>query len=341
MNESHPYFLGHSGTIEERRVVQDFALADFLTELHLIGNDVDSVALDEGRAFRDEFLRLLAQLQRETGPQIAQMLHEATSNPTALERIVGDAFDYIGFNVTPLGARGEPEGIAQAPLTPNDIPYQGPYTFSYDAKSTGQSNGKVSNEHVRPGTLARHRKNYNADYTMVVAPDFQMGALQQECEASKVTPMRAKDLAKLLMVSATSGTMDFVKFRTLFNLYDPDHVRNWVTAYIADAKAERHITVGNLLSAFDEIGVEGPDELETSVIADRIRQMFNDNSFPTERDVRNVVTGLGVFLPSIVRISNKQVYLSASPKDIRASLLEQLQLLPDSIQTSIDPDFLN
>ena len=86
-------------------------MADFLTELYLIGNDVDSVVLDEGRAFRDEFLRLLAQLQRRTGPQIMQMLWEATSHPRALEVIVGDALDYIGFNITRLGASGEPEEL--------------------------------------------------------------------------------------------------------------------------------------------------------------------------------------------------------------------------------------
>ena len=92
VNESHPYFSERNGTVEERRVMhKDFALADFLTELYLIGNDVDSVVQDEGRAFRDEFLRLLAQLRRRTGPQIIQMLMEATSHPRALEVIVGDA----------------------------------------------------------------------------------------------------------------------------------------------------------------------------------------------------------------------------------------------------------
>ncbi len=153
VNENHPYFIGRSSTIEERQVMQDFALASFLTELYLIGNDVDSIALDDGRAFRDEFLRLLAQLQRRTGPEIAQMLYDSTTNEKALEVIVGDALDYIWFNVTRLGGNGEPEGIAQAPLTPNDDPGKGSYSFSYDAKSTNQSSGRVSNQHVRPGTL--------------------------------------------------------------------------------------------------------------------------------------------------------------------------------------------
>ena len=119
VNDNHPYVVEHSGTIEERILIQEFVLADFLTELYLIANEVDSVALDEGRAFRDEFLRLLAQLNRRTGGQIAQMLHESTDNAQALEEIVGDALDYIGFNVTPIGGSGQPEGIAQAPLSPN------------------------------------------------------------------------------------------------------------------------------------------------------------------------------------------------------------------------------
>ena len=96
VNEDHPYVVERSGTIEERKLIQEFVLADFLTELYLIRHGVDSVALDEGRSFRDEFLRLLAQLNRRTGGQIAQMLHESTDNEKAFEGIVGDALDFVG-----------------------------------------------------------------------------------------------------------------------------------------------------------------------------------------------------------------------------------------------------
>ena len=340
VNENHPYFDGRSSTIEERRIIQDFALANFLTELYLMRHNVDSVALDEGRAFRDEFLRLLAQLQRRTGAEIAQMLNESTTDEKALEVIVGDALDYIGFIVTRMGGKGEPEGIAQSPMTPNANTEPGSYSFSYDAKSTAQSSGRVSNEHVRPGSLARHRKDHSANYTLVVAPSFQSGALQQECKASKVTPMRAEDLAELLVLSATSGTVDFVEFTKVFELYDPDEVHKWVKAYIAGSKAKPHISVSALLEVFDDIGVKGPDELETSVIADRMRMKSADKASTTELQIRDAIEGLGVFLPSIVRINNKQVYLSAAPEDIRDALVAQLQLLPDSIRQRIDPEYL-
>ena len=336
VNENHPYFVGRRGTLEERKVMQDFALADFLTELYLIGNDVDSVALDEGRAFRDEFLRLLAQLERSTGSEIAQLLMEATSHPKGLEVIVGDALDYIGFNVTPLASNGEPDGIAKAPLTPRDDLCTGSYSITYDAKSTQQPNGRVPNSHVRPGTLARHRKNHKANYTLVVAHDFENGALQEECEPSQVTPMRAKDLADLLMLSARAGTVDFVEFRGVFEHYDPDEVHSWVQSFVRKSVEKPHVSVGQLLKTFDEIGIEGPDELETAVIADRIRQSSSDRNFPLEGDIRRAVEGLGVFLPSIVRNSGKQVYLSASPADIRGALVDQLQLLPESMRLDIE-----
>lgn len=336
VNESHPYFAGRKGTIEERRVMQDFALANFLAELRLIENDVDPVALDEGRSFRDEILRLFAQLQRTTGPEISRLLMESTSHPKGFEVILGDALEFIGFNVTRLGSNGEPEGIAQAPLTPHGNHLKGPYTFSYDAKSTKQDHGRVSNSHVRPGTLARHRREHEADYTLVVAPDFESGALQDECKAYCVTPIRAEDLARLLMLSARTGTVDFQEFRTVFENYDPNAVHCWVNTFITSSEAKPHVSVGQLLETIDMIGIEGPDELETSVIADRLRVNSDDPHFPSERDIRRAIEGLGVFLPSIVRVSNKQVYLSASPVDIRGALLDQLQHLPESIKKDID-----
>ena len=340
VNDSHPYVIERSGTIEERKLIQEFVLADFLTELYLIAHEVDSVALDEGRAFRDEFLRLLAQLNRRTGGQIAQMLLEATDKEKALEEILGDALDYIGFNVTPIGGSGQPEGVAEAPLSPNADPPQGPFTFTYDAKSTSKANGRVSNKDVGAGRLDRHRREHEADFALVVAPDFQNGALQDECRESKVTPMRANDLASLLILSARTGTLNFVKFRGVFKLYDPDEVHNWVEKFTSDVESEPHVPIGDLLWAFEAIGIDGPDELETTVIADRLRSKYSNPTFPSERHIRDAVAGLSVFLPAIVRNNNKQVYLSAGPKDIRNALIDQLQLLPESIRAKIDYDIL-
>ena len=135
--------------------------------------------------------------------------------------------------------------------------------------------------------------------------------------------------------------MNFVEFREVFELYDPDEVHEWLKEFISDIESQPRIPIGDLLWAFDEIGIEGPDELETTVVADRLRSKYASKTFPSERHVREAVAGLSVFLPAIVRSNNKQVYLSAGPKDIRNALVEQLQLLPDSIRMSIDQDIFS
>ena len=213
--------------------------------------------------------------------------------------------------------------------------------MSYEAKSTSKANGHVSNKEVGAGRLARHRKNHAADYTLVVAPDFEIGALQKECEDSFVTPMRARDLARLLILSATAGTVDFVEFRSLFDLHHPDHVQSWVEKFVENAESQPHLSIGGLLWALDDIGIDGPDELATTVIAHHLRQRSDNTSFPTELQVRHAVEGLSVFLPAIVRNNQRQVYLSASPAVIRNALVGQLQLLPDSIRKSLDPDLFD
>ena len=149
--------------------------------------------------------------------------------------------------------------------------------------------------------------------------------------------MRAGDLAELLALSARSGNIDFVEFRRVFEYHDPNEVHEWVKQFIKQSDQKPYVSVGELLDIFEEIGIEGPDELETSVIAYEMRRQRGDNSFPNEPDIRRAVEGLGVFLPSIVRNNNKIVYLSASPEDIRNALLDQLQMLPESIRQAIDP----
>ena len=340
VNELHPYFVANSETLEGRKLLQEFALANFLTELYLISHDVDSVTLDEGRLFRDEFLRLLAQLGRKTGSQIAQLLVQSSSNEKDLERTVGEALDYIGFNVRPMAGNGEPDGTARAPLTPrNNNSHTGTYLFTYDAKSTGQNNGRVSNEHVRAGTLARHRQESGADYTLVVAPNFQLGALQRECEVNRVTPIRTEDLARLLILSAASGNVDFESFQTIFALYDPDCVHSWVEDFIFQSKTVQHISVMDLLAAFEDIGIDRPDELATDVVSFHLQQKWGTHDFPNKVHIRRAVEGLGVFLPSIVRINNNRIYLSALPRDIRLALIKQLNQLPNSIMKEFKPDF--
>ena len=103
---------------------------------------IDPGAVEEAYQYRDQVMRVLARLRRRTGAQIAQLLEESTGHSRGLEVIVGEALDYLGFVVTPIGGRGEPEGVAKAALTPRKDDQPETYSFTYEAKSTNKSSGK-------------------------------------------------------------------------------------------------------------------------------------------------------------------------------------------------------
>jgi len=186
--------------------------------------------LAEIRDYKDRALRLVAQVRRRSAAQIATLLKNATAHPKGFERIIGDALDYLGFSVERLGASGEPEGVATAVVTPASGDVRVAYKFTYDAKSS--ETGRAKTHNVGVAGLARHRKDYNADFTLVVAPGFNAGALEKEARENAVTPMLASDLARLVMATVGYGPFNLVEFRGLFSLYSPTSVTGWIDGHL-------------------------------------------------------------------------------------------------------------
>lgn len=336
LNANHPFAREHGVTAEERELVRDLALLDFLVETHMVQAGVDVHHVDEMRQYRDRVMRVLARLRRRTGAQIAQLLEEATGSVKGLEIIVGEALEYLGFVVTPIGGNGQPEGVARAPITPNKDEAKQSYSFTYEAKSTNHSNGKVPADDVNPGKLLKHREKHAADFTLVVAPDFQEGDISVECEAQGVTPMRARDLATLLILSGRKGAVPLEAFRSLFTLHDPDQVHGWVENLfpLSDTTPSR-LRLEEILDAVESIG-DGPDVLKTNTVALEIRRARESNDRPTNPEVRAVVQGFGVLLPGLIESSGDDLYLSGSVDVIRQRIREMLERLPESLQAKFN-----
>ena len=339
INAAHPFVREHSGTHEEQVLVRELALVTFLADNRMLDLGLDDGFYEETSRYRDELLRLMAQLRRRTGPEIADLLQRSTTNPRGLEKAVAEALRYLGFDVRELGGNGEPEGIARAPLLEPSPDSPPAYSFTYDAKSTAKTNRRVSNKDVGAGRLARHRDEFQCDHALVVAPDFERGAVTEECARSLVTPMRAESLARLLMLSAAAGTLDLAEARTLFELYDPDDVDAWVSAqtYAVQARSSS-LPLDVFLDTIAEIGFDGPDVISTGVVADRIRSKGDEGLQPTRAQVRYLVAGLNVLLPSIIRVVQDDVFFSASPATIRQALMTQLGQLPESLRFGIDKE---
>jgi len=327
VNTSHPFVHEHSASREEKLLLRDTGLVDLMTAAFMADVGLDQELLRDAARYRDQLLRLVAQVNRTTGARTAQLLIGATNNPKGLEILVGDALEDLGFEVLRLGASGQPEGVASAPVTPLKEGAPAFYSLTYDAKSS--ATGKVSTKDVNTAGLARHRVDHGAQHTLVIAPDYEIGALTVQCKTDNVTPMRAATLAKLLMLASAVGPLDLTLLRGVFGKHDPNEVDTWVAAFVADASGRRRLSLGLVLRVIGEIGYVGPNPISADVVADRIAGLTHGAIKPGRSEVTNVVRGLSVVAPHLIRVvGGNDIFLSTSPAKLRELLLLQLRDLP-------------
>ena len=166
INKSHPFSVEYSDSPEQRRMLQDTALVELLTDAYMVDSGLPEERVAEIRDYRDRMLRLVATLRRRTAPQIAKLLSQTVTHVKGFEIIVGDALDYIGFVVERMGQPGKPEGVATAVISRETDAERQSYKMTYDAKSS--THEKVSAGNVGIAGIARHKKDHNADVALVV-----------------------------------------------------------------------------------------------------------------------------------------------------------------------------
>lgn len=339
VNRNHPFAREHGETHEQQILLRDAAFVDLLTQAYMASLGIHGDILAQIAEYREQSFRLVALIRRRTGLQIAEMLAQATKHEKGLERIIGDALEYIGFEVVRLGGTGEPEGVATAPASPAANDEKQSYSFTYDAKSTSAKRVKTANTNV--AGLVRHREKYQADHTLVVAPDYQAGAFEEECSQQGITPIRAADLGRLLLLVATTGYVDLLLFREIFNQHDPDGVRDWVDTFISTAKSSRRLSLSIILRSLKNLGYTGPDAVTISVIAHEARRILQSDSYPSRQDVSYVLYGLSVLIPSMVRISGDAVYIGAAADKLREAIVSQLRRLPSELKLELESQELS
>lgn len=231
VNKSHPYVANYTDSNNNLIPLDNIIITEVLTELHLYELSIDEDMTHEILKRRDSMLRQLALSDKMGIPAAAMFLKDSLSDPTGLEEAVARVLTVLGFEVTPIGGNGEPDGKADAFLGFSEEGKKKSYSITYDAKSTGKKKIAAATAHL--SGLQRHREKYNADFSLEVAIDYQgadneLSAIAIEAKNEKVTMMTAKDLIKLLLL-ATPKQIGLDKLRTLFeNCYTPQDVHIWI-----------------------------------------------------------------------------------------------------------------
>jgi hypothetical protein len=345
VNQNHPYVLEHCERRDDQTLVRNAALVEILTDAYMVYVGVGEDLVQQVRDYRDQLLRTIAQVNRKSGVQIAEMLVDASKHEDfkALERISGDALEYLGFAVRRLGQSGEPEGVALAPLRPapaaqpsgEEAPAS--YTFNYDAKSSKSGRAKTGNLNL--SGVKRHRIRHEADHSLVVAPDFQIAdKLIEECVQEEVTPIRAVDLGRLVLLTAAFGPFDLQRLRGLLELRHPDKVSEWIDTLYDDSRAApRRLTIDLLVQALEDLGHEEPNALHTKVIANAISRVTDKQVQPNNLEVSKLIQGLQVMAPQLIRVTTSgDVFLSVAPTVLRDALRLQVSGIPPEYRMGLD-----
>lgn len=334
INKNHPFTKENTYTTEQINTLKDTAIVDILTDAYILNCGISIDVYNDILQHRDRTRRLIAQIRRNSAAQIIATLNAWKADAKPFEHIVGDAFEYLGFNIEVYGNPGEPEGVGTAFVTPTEDDTTGTYTFTYDAKSTKHPKAKTSN--LNMATLARHKKDYNANYAIVVAPDYQEGALEKEALENKITPMKAKTLAKLVSLTVGYGPINLNKLKNIFDIYTPTEIDNWVDALELEMKQKSFVDIKILVTALESLVTKNKmDILGCDAIAQKYRELINSDNKPTRTEIAQVFRGLSLISPNSVYIDPVKgfdVFLFTPPNMLIQEIKRQTSEIPNELK---------
>jgi hypothetical protein len=326
VNVLHPFFANFVDSTKDTLPFEMIAVTEILTEAYLYEEGIAPEVVDRIIRRRDAFLRELVK-ERRIGPAtIAQNIIDQEANEDGLEEALHDAFRSLGFVVTPMGKKGRPDGLAKAIVGVRDGTRQD-YSFTYDAKSTGGT--AVAAKTVGVSTLARHKKSHRAQYSVVVAKDFEGGddpgsALGLECVEDDVVPVRARDLALLVQVAAARAVPLLRLREMLTTCRTAKQSHDWIAALPEEAENLPPLkAVLEILVAEQE---QSQDPVELSAIVTRLR--LQEDIDTKKEVVREWIQALSVMAPGHITILGDVVTLETKKERVLEMLAEHNRELP-------------
>jgi hypothetical protein len=340
LNTDHPFYVNYGDTLGSSEPLDVIALAEVLTEAYLRDRGVAPHTAKEIIELRDSLLRQIVSVRPASAVAIATRLRDAGSDEKILEIALTDAFKTLGFDVTPLGGSGKPDGIAKAGLGfMAELGKAGRYSLTYDAKSTSAAKAQTGNLHL--GEVAQHKKDYQADFAVVAAKDFQTTEEGKElaarmAETQGITLVRSIDLADLVEAKATRF-LSLHKIRELFETCKTaEDSRKWI-----DKAISAHIMpppIVDLLYAVYELQEDGRDNVDLGDVKQYPGKVKKyDFSKYDKNQLGSWFSGLHSLVPQLVIFneSTKTVEIHSKPNIVLAAVASAISEMPEKVANAV------
>ena len=331
VNVLHPFYANYHEHYYDPEPFKLLALTEVLTEAYLLETQLPPADAGSVMRRRDRFLRELVYSQQLAAPLVAEFLRESTADSGGLERAVAAGLASLGFEVSPLGGKGKPDGLAHARLgyKSEAASAKADYLITYGAKSTGKD--RVQAHTVGAAGIARHRRDYGAQYSLVVAPGFaspddETGALLKEARAEQITLLTIEDLAELVLVAATRQ-LGFSRLRELFETCrSPGDSKAWIQRVAEEDTATGPLA--DILQAIWELQADSVDPVKFAAV----RMQKPELKKYREREIRDWMEAVRRLAGGYVTIEGDVVRLETNPEKILRTIRRVSSKLPAYLQ---------
>lgn len=317
VNSLHPFYRNYEDYFKDAEPFQVLGVAEILTEAYMNEIGMKSEDVFDILARRDDFLRELVYSGRLSASLVADMLREASGDSKGLEDAIAAAFQSLGFEVTPLGKPGEPDGLATARLgVRNDTDQSdASYMIAYDGKST--KGERVQTVNVNMAAIDRHRRDYACQYAVVVAKKFadtkeNEAAVIDEARRLKVTLVEAGDLATLVEAAAIKR-LGYQRLRGLFEqCVSPSESREWIRKFVEEPV--KIPPIRDILYAIYKLQGEQKEEIEFADIRAEGLKAFD------KRELGEWLRSLAALVPEYLTLRGDVVELQMHPDKVLSQI---------------------
>ncbi len=333
INALHPFVAAFYDdfTGKSAEPLELFAMAEILSEAHLHTIGVKAEQTEEYLTVRDQLMRYFAnESSRKSAFAVALALKESRNNPDKLEEQLCVAFSTLGFNVTKLGGRSKPDGVAEALLSADDKGVARRYSVSLDAKSKVQDKGKVAAGTVKVSTIARHRDAYKCHHAIVVGRAFpKAGAVEDEINDDRkksaavgqpktITLMTIDDLARLVQLRPVKQ-LGLRELRALFNCRLPDECTAWV-----EGVAKKRVTkppYAKIVSTIEQLAKKRAlAQVKYSALANELSHLTPPINYDTDDELRDICKAMAQMAPGAMFATFEAVELDTSAANTIAAI---------------------
>lgn len=133
-----------------------------------------------------------------------------SKNPTEFEKDLAEAFKFLGFETVHLGKSSTTDVLITANI--------GRHKYKATVEAKTSKNEKIVDALINWDSILDHKKNENADYSIIVGCDFAKHNLTKRAEEKNVTLLKTEQLIKILEQHA-KYPFSLLELKEVFNNY--------------------------------------------------------------------------------------------------------------------------